>query len=248
MSELKSGEARPRINLVISSMALLVGGGVGALLVFLYVCHKSVPLLTNPNDSPVTVRGGSIEITNPSGAWAQSGVAGKYTEFVETSSINNSSIYLYGIHADDTTPWGNTVQPIDNTQKWNWKIVVQDRDGLGNEAGPGQIQICSSPGSPSSGCSDPMGTIPAGVKSYMTYFYVSSNFCTQTADLFAEMNRETQFLHDPTGDSDPNKCKTNPRTIRDHIGLIQVTIGTNTEKYHCVLGQCTVSIGWPELF
>lgn len=205
---------------------------------------------SNPNDSPVTVRGGSIEIATPTNQVSETD--GKvYNEYVETSSMPNFSIYLHGVTVDGATtpPWGAQTQPIENDGLSNWEIVVWDRDkNAGISSNTRAIEMCSAaPSNPDNGCDAPSKSISGG-NNYTTYILVPTQLCKVPADMKSEGKRDLFLLHDPADDT-VTKCGAPPpwNHKHDHIGLIQVTLaGLGTAAYDCTNGQCSVSIGGAE--
>jgi hypothetical protein len=209
----------------------------------------------NPNDSPVTVRGGSIEIANPSGKLKPGTVGKKYAEYIENSTIANFAVYLHGVNTTGNPPWGSQTQPIENDALSNWKIVVWDRNRNSQEEDNTGIQICSAqPANFDNGCDTPTSTI-SGSSTYNTYFLIPIALCTNLPlpDIQpAEGKRDLLRIHDPADDT-PKACGAPPPllTNRDHIGHIDVTLADQTAKpstyiYDCINGQCSISIGGAE--
>ena len=212
--------------------------------------HRKTILGSAPNDSPVTVRGGSIKVANTQGDWNP----GKSTtEYVE-SNLNSANIYLDGVALQTTSPappWGTALLPIANNTNSNWVITVYDRDQTGHHRGTNSFQICSAEGStPYTGCDAPTGTI-APVSSgttYDVYFYLDpGKFCPEKIYISGETDasnqtRQVQELHDAADDGG-GKCGTGSRTLRENIYEIDVNIGGTTVNYNCVNGQCDIGIG-----
>jgi hypothetical protein len=219
-------------------VGLMVGVTLGPLL--LALLRHSSPINSNPpDDSPVTVRGGSIAVVVRGGDWLSvKPPAGANKEYKKVTREGNASIYLYGVEPSGSPHWGSNVLPISNILRSEWSIKVWDRDSGGKPARNSSLLICSSPGV-GAACGDTTQTIPWFARSYTTYFYTLNSLIDAPPDIPNEGDVYPYLLHDKNGDADGTGH------IRDHIGLIDVTVGNNHGTYQCDSGMCTITIGGP---
>lgn len=182
---------------------------------------------TNPpttQDSPVTVRGGSIVIHSPD-AWTPE--LGIYSTSVDPLQKGYSAVLvsLDGVEGkNDTTP---SFVPLGIQNDWQITMTFRDKDGKDN---PKYIlTLCTALNKLQTACSYDSNSVGSTV-------YMLDNgggkIYGDKLDQSIEKYDLTNCDQDTAG---TNKC--------NHISTVTVTTYQGSTPYKCVDGTCTISIG-----
>jgi len=227
-------DLKPRLNLLATALAVVVGGGLGIILAWIFKTPPTPP--GNPNDSPVTVRGGSVEglSTYP---WEQPDTT-HHPEFWQTSGTDTSVVLIEG-NQNGTTPGVFSKTGIAT----NWKITLAFRDQFGRRnAGNDELVLCSKQtnyrcdlsGALSSG-SNPVYFIADG-KSPGAFKTDLSVAASTDLDGYSLLRYDVPEC----GSQAPRETRCN------HLSAIDVTgIPGLNGTYTCQAGGCEIGIGPP---
>jgi len=219
----------------VASVSILVGVVVGIILTILVKGTPQVPPPpNNPNDSPVTVRGGSVEALT-SYTWSQPDREG-HPAFWQTTGTDTTQVFIEG-NKGGTTPGVFSQTGISA----NWKITLIFRDeNDGPDYSGDELLLCSNEKNYS--C-DPSEALSSGSNS----LYV-----------IADGAKPGSFVADLTGAAksaidgysllryDVPSCGAgNPRDTRcNHLYQVEVSNITGLNGYYtCQAGGCEIGIG-----
>ncbi|HEX4007482.1 MAG TPA: hypothetical protein VHX60_15000 [Acidobacteriaceae bacterium] len=191
----------------------------------------------NPNDSPVTVRGGSFESLSQT-SWDSKGNNG-----YSTSPVDLSVLVVEGNL--------NGISPVVNSQTGittNWQIVMTFRgpDDAPND-GHDALMLCTKPGATTKTCE--VGT--PFIKGQNTLFLMANGKGPGafTADLSVAMKNDLDTYSLLRYDV-PECGATGPvrETRCNHLSSIAVTGTTSIDgTYTCQAGGCEIGIGPPNI-
>ncbi len=228
-----------RWNLVVGLTGLLVG--IGVLLAVLWgnieasredrFINAKIRTATNtsPNDSPVTVRGGSVIVR---GNWTCP--PGQNYCWLDLQSEPAELIALDGvqlINPGDDPNKDNSPHLINELVTTNWIVQFTFRQGKspGEGEDPGKVlKLCTS---------DPTCANTGGTLGTKVYLVGDSN-----GTLKNQIKRDRDGVR-----YDLNACDDGSSTTEskcNHIHTVTVITGpSSNSKYHCIDGECTVSVG-----
>ena len=224
----------PRVSVAVVSRNLLMGGYLLAAIGLTTGCHRAyTPTTSNPNDSPVTVRGGSVEglsqiqwapYANTPGVWEDAGVA--------TATVSMDGVEPAG----STTAQSVTASSLQT----NWTMTLSFRDKKDDNDNTYQLQLCTTYPCSTSGLLS--NTLYLVDENNNGKFDSTLNDPAKRSDGFYRLRYDVQKCDD--GSLDPRLSRCN------HIKQITVTgisfsAGSVPAQgpFACRAGACTIGIG-----
>ena len=210
-----------RSHMVVGILCLLLG----AVTAFLYSSGKSGKNLVSSNDSPVTVRGGSVVVHSPQGtSWTPYGTSSNIYMMQLPSGHAATLVDLNGADATTGNPAGEYQLGIST----NWKILMTFRQKDGKTEDQSKtLQICT--GFNGSTCT--VDSNPAG-----STIYLIGDGTGTFSDAGLDRPGMRYDRPCPSSDAHPDRC--------NHIHNITVTsYSGSSPSYHCQDGQCSMGIG-----
>ena len=226
-----------RSHLVVGTLCLLLGA-VGA---FLYPHHPKVEKPLTPNDSPVTVRGGSVLVRSQ--RWTKiSNTVFQAANSTSSAPLDTSTVSLDGVPNGGTASSEFTQPNLAN----NWQLTLNFRlpDGLKDKGDLNltKLFLCSKLNNAQTACD------PTGPLSPNTLYLVTES---QKGGTFSDEPQLDNYYRERY---DLQICgnNTDTVTVRDstcnHIFDIKVDGIPNWSSYspfRCVAGGCDIGIGAP---
>lgn len=233
--------SRGSVALGVVRMAMILG------LPLLVSCERKVikEVKFTADDSPVTVRGGSVSLRAATG-FNRSTAPPHSQPCTTTNNLNpdKSVITLEGVQATD-----GSKPPYNLTPSANWSLMLTFRkgsDGSGGDDNSHYLKICSN-----SGC-DGIGALAAGP------IYLTTDQDDNTASAWGTQDNIDGSMGVPFHvtycgtDSKGNKIPAPGESPCNHIYKIvyvtdvtQASPAGTTSTYLCKRGQCDIGIGKP---
>ncbi len=220
----------PRGRLAVTAgISAVVGAGIFFIVGFiLHIFNFALPAVpSNPNDSPVTVRGGSVVTQAPpmngSNPWTCSSATACQATLPEPAVLES----IDGV----SLPGGPIIpQTVNLSISTNWKVTFTFRDSTGQHNDPTKaLEVCTN-----SDCS--VDTNQAGNTLYLVGDG-NGTFSDQILDRYGKRYDLKVCGQDKSG---------NPEAACNHIFSIEVNSKSTTspnETYQCDDGDCTLGIG-----
>jgi len=247
----------PRARLAVTAgISAVIGAGIFFIVGFiLHIFNFALPAApSNPNDSPVTVRGGSVITLGGSWDCSQSSTycVGTLTESAELLSLD-------GVDPRGSANNYNTPQHVPLPESGNWKIAFTYRLADGIQDDPNKVlTLCTSDsncsGLPSGSAtnklylvSDGNGTLTPITRDRAGVRYDLKEACTAEVPMPGPVPGP---IPSPTPSPTPNPTPgPAPGPVFEskcnHIHTVTVFTQKDPsgKAYHCVDGACTISIG-----
>jgi hypothetical protein len=209
----------------VATVSILGGGVLGILLmIILRGFGGAFPgVAGNPNDSPVTVRGGSLVVVSPNSWNSNCAQPGTTSCDVTLNATTATLQYIDGVDSPTAPP-----HRVDNPITTNWVITLSYRDDSGKNANDTKkLQICTK-----SDC-----TYDNNPASHLLHLKGDGMGVFSTDNLDHHSAR-----YDESCGTDAATGKT---TLCNHIYVITVESSSGKQAYHCADGACSIGIGVP---
>jgi hypothetical protein len=233
----ESTESTKIIGRTIVGTSLLTGVIVFAMLHFL--CrpeHKA--RLAAADDSPVTVRGGSIVARGGTNSWSPVGTTGTIQSIAVGNGKMASSVYLDGVALPKTN--APIAVPFTGLTT-NWELTLDFRDNGGGEDSKTVLNICSALNATQTAC-DPSGSLSGSGTVYLV---------SDGKGKFGDKTLDTSGIsYDActasTCTSSTCTCANGKCTCAEpkcnHIFKITTTGIPNGGTYKCLNGECIIGV------